>query len=134
MVAGDGVAAHPVDHRLGARSGLEPALLDLGQDHLVAVELEDLHDVGLAVLGVDPARVGYLSAGFGVERRLAQLERDQAFLQFFQVADRGVKLVLLVAHEVSLHLGAAAQLGEGLPSRIPPRSSRKPGRGRAAPP
>ena len=67
-----------VDVGAHALAGGQLAALHAGHDLLVVVTADHVLDRRAAVLGLDHAVVGHLAAAGRVERRLAQLQREQA--------------------------------------------------------
>ena len=134
VVAGRLVAAHGVDHRLGALAFDHAALGEAADDDLVGLKAHHVDHVELARVGVDPAGVGDLAAALGVERRLFELERHAPVGQHAGGAHHGVDLEALVAHEGGLERRGVALEGLELArDRSPPLSAPR-GHARAARP
>ena len=128
VVAGGLVAADSVHHRLGALAGRDAALGEPSHDDLIVLELHHVFDLELAGIGVDPAGVGDLAAAFGVERRLAELERQTTVAQLGAGADGGEDLEPLVADERARQVGDLrrwnASTSPGPDSKSPPLGGR----------
>ncbi len=108
VVAGRLVAAHGVDHGLGALARGDLALDRARHDDLVVDELDDALDLELAGVGVDPPGVGDLPAALGVERRLGELDGHAAVAELADGAHDGEHLEALVADELGRRLGVPA--------------------------
>ena len=100
-----------VDVRAHALAGGDLAALHAGDDLLVVVTADDVLDHRAAVLGLDHSVVGDLAAAGRVERRLAQLQREQAVAAGLERADLRPHVELLVADELGLEAGV--QIGHG---------------------
>ncbi len=99
------MAPDAVDHGLGALALLDLALGQARDDDLVADEADDVLDLELAGLGVDPAVVGDLAAALGVEGRLGELDGQPAVVELAERADDGEDLEAFVADEVRRLVG-----------------------------
>ena len=103
-----------VDVRAHALARGDLATLHSGDDLLVVVTADDVLDDRAAVLGLDHAVVGDLAAAGRVERRLAQLQREQAVAAGLERADLRAHVQLLVADELGLEAGV--QVGTAKPT------------------